>query len=476
MLRAKVPILKNGTTSYVAPASRCLQILPPGENILGDDFVISIASGQTVQLAAVSTTAKTTATSSSTDDSTSVGKTKLLHVRSSNECSLNLFPSVPSARLCSSLVLVDKNAGSTSKIVTAASQRSNSDEVVLSVVGVDLEAMDKLTSSENAIDDRRRQRDGAQNNKLILSLKSSFAVPSRTSSLSSSSTSSSPFAFGSGGGSNYIGLDCASSSSSIFFTNGLNKTSSVIDVETQQVVASYSHHDGFAFASCSLKLGANAGSSTPAVAVSTGSFITLWDARQATPISQSHPHRSPLFLHESAITCLTAFCDNSNSTNNSSDSSCSSGSNYLLTGSADRAVTLWDLRKWTKQHVAQSALKFAPASIASASASASHAGNFVTVSGSDSEVRNLWVPLDHGKVSGSGGGSNNQKESKKKDENAPPENFNGATGGTFRQRLQDATHCATSWHGGWVGCNEGVAGRKFTIGLSRDYELFVAKV
>ncbi len=176
------------------------------------------------------------------------------------------------------------------------------------------------------------------------------------------------------------------------------------------------------------------------LAVVTGGFISLFDLRSASGITGTS---SSMLLH-GQLTCISAVAGRPH---------------YLVSGGEDRSVTLWDLRKFTKQHVLQNVLKYTPSTVAVGGSNDSGIG--VAVGGTDSEARVVYLPL--AESGGSGG------EKRKAGSGAVISSSTNVAGGTFRQRLSGSVHCGTSWSGAFDGIQDAAAG------MSTEGEIFIAK-
>ncbi|CAD2214643.1 hypothetical protein ADEAN_000209400 [Angomonas deanei] len=115
----------------------------------------------------------------------------------------------------------------------------------------------------------------------------------------------------------------------------------------------------------------------------------------------------------------------------------------------DRAVCVYDVRKFTKQFTSSNVLKYVVNSVALTAN-----GTEVVCSGIDSEVRVIPIQRSKEKVKPQKGSEDD-----------------GALGGTFRTRIDSSMACETSWCGGWVTSENGVS----AIGLSTANEVFIAK-
>lgn len=170
----------------------------------------------------------------------------------------------------------------------------------------------------------------------------------------------------------------------------------------------------------------------------------------------------------------------------------------------DRALCVYDMRKFNRLFTAASVLKFNIASVAAVAA-----GRAVVCSGTDTEVRLIPLfardatPANDGKdgvLSLAGGaaaeGRPKQRKATVPSSTAPPppspSASNGAAtaaalttgggvidvtaigpGGSFRTRLNTSVCCSTMWQGGWVTSFNG--GGAAAVGISIDGEIFLAQ-
>jgi hypothetical protein len=165
-----------------------------------------------------------------------------------------------------------------------------------------------------------------------------------------------------------------------------------------------------------------------------GRIVSLWDTRTAGS--------------GAAMSMLTALSDVADVVHPHSLGCTGVGSHIVITAGTDRALTVYDLRKWSKQFVAQNVLKFSLNSVAMVSAQQGAAavdarkgkhpkteyGVFVAA-GIDTEAR-VVDTATHAFGAPSAAAS--------------PTTADGPTMGPFRARIATAVHCDAGWHGAWA--------------------------
>lgn len=166
---------------------------------------------------------------------------------------------------------------------------------------------------------------------------------------------------------------------------------------------------------------------------------------------------------------------------------CATANPYEVALSIDRALCVYDLRKFTRLFSSSNVLKYNIASIASTAQ-----GRAVVCAGIDSEVR--IIPLytkpsseEEGAVVLSLAGTNNPAGAVRNHQQAEqraaaaaaaergedPDTADVAAVSTFRTRLNTSVSCASTWQGGWVTAvnHRGAA----AVGISLDHEVFIAQ-
>lgn len=126
--------------------------------------------------------------------------------------------------------------------------------------------------------------------------------------------------------------------------------------------------------------------------------------------------------------------------------------------SIDRALCLFDTRKFTRLATSTNVLKYTIGSVSSVAG-----GRACVCTGIDAEVR--VVALAPKTEAGSGG----RKPQSAAEAGAQPETHSG----TFRTRLNTTVCCESNWSGGWVSsCNLNGAA---SVGISMNNEVFLAQ-
>ncbi|KAG5492464.1 hypothetical protein JKF63_01042 [Porcisia hertigi] len=154
---------------------------------------------------------------------------------------------------------------------------------------------------------------------------------------------------------------------------------------------------------------------------------------------------------------------------------CGTVNPFEVACAVDRALCVYDLRKFNRLFTSSSVLKYVIGSVTSVAG-----GRAVVCAGIDAEVR--LIPL-HDKTEAAAPDMlplaarvDTQAQEKKRQhgKNAGKADTDAAgPGGTFRTRLSTSVSCTSVWQGGWVSsCN---AGGAVAVGVSMDGEVFLAQ-
>lgn len=163
---------------------------------------------------------------------------------------------------------------------------------------------------------------------------------------------------------------------------------------------------------------------------------------------------------------------------------CGTANPFEVACAVDRALCVYDLRKFNRLFTSSSVLKYVIGSVTSVAG-----GRGVVCAGIDAEVR--LIPLHEKSDTLSKGmlslaarvvtqaQQKKQRSDTRKSETQDRKAVGGADanavgpGGTFRTRLSTSVSCTTTWQGGWVTtCNRGGA---VAVGVSVDGEVFLAQ-
>ncbi|RNE98807.1 uncharacterized protein Tco025E_09163 [Trypanosoma conorhini] len=137
---------------------------------------------------------------------------------------------------------------------------------------------------------------------------------------------------------------------------------------------------------------------------------------------------------------------------------CATCNDYEVAVAVGRSLCVHDVRKWSRVSVSTNTLKYEIASIA-----AFASGKAVVVAGIDAEVR--IVPLQKTPPAAAAPARAAGNGLPRKEEDAA-----AASPASFRNRLDSAVCCRSTWNGGWVAGLDGVS----ATGVSADHEVFVA--
>ncbi|KAK7198226.1 hypothetical protein NESM_000779600 [Novymonas esmeraldas] len=164
---------------------------------------------------------------------------------------------------------------------------------------------------------------------------------------------------------------------------------------------------------------------------------------------------------------------------------CGTANPFEVACAVDRALCVYDLRKFNRLFTSSSVLKYVVGSVASVAG-----GRGVVCAGIDAEVRLIPLHEKHDPAAAEQlslaarvVSQAQQKRRQRSDALKATEqsaraggegDVDGAgPGGTFRTRLSTSVSCTTVWQGGWVTtCNDGGAA---AVGVSVDGELFLAQ-
>lgn len=157
---------------------------------------------------------------------------------------------------------------------------------------------------------------------------------------------------------------------------------------------------------------------------------------------------------------------------------CATSNPMEIAACVDRALCVYDLRKFSRTFTSSNVLKYNIASITPL-----REGSCIVCSGIDSELR--LVPLSWKETTTETVSSNVNKEKKVGNAESKEKNSSAkvnsnkveqkleSLSGTFRTRLNDSIRCESTWQGGWVtSVNENGAA---AVGISATGELFMAQ-
>ncbi|EAN83493.1 hypothetical protein C3747_70g147 [Trypanosoma cruzi] len=192
------------------------------------------------------------------------------------------------------------------------------------------------------------------------------------------------------------------------------------------------------------------------VVVAEGPVATLYDMRcPGAALTLNTDTKPDISLVTSRLTSPTSYVAGV----------CSTCNEYEVAAAVGRSLCVYDVRKWSCVSVSTNILKYEIGSIAPFAS-----GKAVVVAGIDAEVRIVPLqkasPVSAASAPTHAGGNGIARNEKVKKE----EEGESAAPNSFRNRIDSAVCCRSTWNGGWVESLDG----SNAIGVSADHEVFLS--